>query len=172
MDEAEQIYQDARARLPHVYDLLTQGDDVQGAQLVFEMVKPSTLHIHVTCCTMANLAAQRLREVLPAGAAEYYAFTALDSDTGENIEIDDPGIAWASRFFTSACNGDDALSHALLTAMTGTGDPDYVMDCVIGLLLQTWHILTSPAEYTHIDAGPLGRRPGITLERTSIPEEP
>lgn len=172
MDDTQQIYQNARARLPHAYDLLTQGDDTQAAQLVFEMVKPSTLHIHVTCTTMADIAAQRLREVLPAGAAEYYAFTALDSDTGEGIELDDPGIAWASRFFTSACNGDDGLSHALLTAMTDTGDPDYVMDCVIGLMLQTWHVLTSRTTHTHVDAGPLGRRPGLTIEPAPIPEEP
>jgi hypothetical protein len=170
--QAAEIMDLINANLPNAYRLLTMGEQEEAARAIYQLVAPSTLHLGMTCSAMASVASKHVRSLLPANPAngDYYAFRAVNPATNEEVEADEPGLLWASRFLTSACNNDDETGWALFTALAESGNSEYVMDSVINLFLQTWRILSGTAVSAVVDSDK-GPRNGLVISQPDT-EEP
>lgn len=127
--------------LNKAFELMEDGNNVEAGLLVLAAAAPSAAHFVATLSTLAASSADLLHQAMPLNlkGGDYYGFQGVNPDTAEPIELDAP-VTFAARFLTSACNLDAEQGRVLLDTLLDTNDHDYMMECLLAMFVQAWHV--------------------------------
>lgn len=153
-DKLQNLRNAITADLEHAFELMAQDDVDAAAKHVAATGLSSVAHLTVSLSVLAADSATILRAAMPIApdSGGYYAFMAVDTDTQEPTELPAP-VAFASRFMTSACNLDHKQGSALLDALLDSHDTDYMLECLLAMFIQAWHIHAGHTDPTSLSVG-------------------
>jgi hypothetical protein len=130
-------------KLNEAFDHMERDDPGGAAQVLLQAVEPSVGHLVAALSLLAASSAALLQDAIPINKdnGDYYGFMGFDPDAYATVDLSEP-MTWSARYLTSACNLDAEQAWALTSAMLDTNDEDFMIQCLLSLFVQAWHVHT------------------------------